>query len=225
MILGAAGCVSAPPYTRPIAPPAAQFVSGVHHRVEAGQTLWRISKIYDVDIDDILRVNHISGDAAIEIGQMLLIPNRLKQQNIPVKSSMDDFIWPLKGRVIAGFGVCYRNIMNKGINLQGPSGTDVLASRSGRVVFYAGDFGNFGKTIIIDHGDGLRSIYSRVSEVFVRPGEDVQRGVVIARIGSATGQQAVVWPPIAKAKRDKGVYLHFEIRKGALAQNPLFYLP
>jgi murein DD-endopeptidase MepM/ murein hydrolase activator NlpD len=197
----------------------------VHHRVEAGQTLWRISKIYDVDIDDILRVNHISGDAAIEIGQMLLIPSRLRQQNIPVKSSMDDFIWPLKGRVIAGFGVCYRNIMNKGINLQGITGTDVLASRSGRVVFYAGDFGNFGKTVIIDHGDGLRSIYSRVSEVFVRPGEDVQRGAVIARIGSATGQQAVVCLPIGKAKRDKGVYLHFEIRKGALAQNPLFYLP
>jgi len=210
IFLGLSGCVSAPPYTRPIAPPAAQFVPGVHHRVEAGQTLWRISKIYDVDIDEILRVNHISGDAAIEAGQMLLIPNRLKQQNVPVKSSMDDFIWPLKGRVIAGFGACYHNIINKGINLQGVTGTDVLAARQGRVVFYAGDFGNFGKTVIIDHGDGLRSIYSRVSEVFVRPGEDVQRGAVIARIGSA--------------KRDKGVYLHFEIRKGALAQNPLFYL-
>ncbi|MDP2044278.1 MAG: LysM peptidoglycan-binding domain-containing M23 family metallopeptidase [Candidatus Omnitrophota bacterium] len=211
IFLGLSGCASVPPYTRPIAPPVTQFVPGVHHRVEAGQTLWRISKIYDVDIDEILRVNHISGDAAIEIGQMLLIPNRLKQQNVPVKSSMDDFIWPLKGRVIAGFGVCYHNIINKGINLQGVTGTDVLAARQGRVVFYAGDFGNFGKTVIIDHGDGLRSIYSRVSEVFVRPGEDVRRGAVIARIGSA--------------KRDKAVYLHFEIRKGALAQNPLFYLP
>ncbi|MDD5097794.1 MAG: M23 family metallopeptidase, partial [Candidatus Omnitrophica bacterium] len=102
-------------------------------------------------------------------------------------------------------------IVNKGINLQGLNQTDILASRSGRVVFYVPELGNFGKTVIIDHGDGLRTVYSRVSEVFVRPGEDVQRGQVIARVGSTN--------------KDKSVYLHFEIRKGAIPQNPLFYLP
>jgi len=206
-----AGCASAPPYTGTIASPMVQSISGVHHRVETGQTLWKISRIYDVDIDDILRVNHLPEDAAIQTGQLLLIPNRLRQQNIPVKSSMDDFIWPLKGRVIAGFGVNYRNIMNKGVNIQGAIGTDILAARSGKVVFYASDFGNFGKTVIIDHGDGLRSVYSRASEIFVRPGETVERGTVIGRVGSSG--------------RDKNSYLHFEIRKSTLAQNPLFYLP
>jgi len=209
----AAGCASAPTYTRPLLPTTAQVVPGVHHRVEAGQTLWRISRIYDVDISDILRANHISEDAAVETGQLLLIPNRLRQQNIPVKSGTaggDDFIWPLKGKIIAGFGVSYRNIMNKGINIQGPAGADIVASRGGRVVFYADDFGNFGKTVIIDHGDGLRSVYSRASDIFLRGGENVQRGSVIGRVGSAG--------------RDKNDYLHFEIRKGALPENPLFYL-
>ena len=211
MLLGVAGCASAPTYTRPMAPAMAKASTGVHHRVEAGQTLWRISKIYDVDINDILRANNISEEATIEIGQMILIPNRLKQQNVPVRLSGDDFIWPLKGRVIAGFGASYRNIINKGLNIQGQPSADILAARSGKVVFYAADLGNFGRTVIIDHGDGLRSVYARASDVFVRPGDTVQRGSVLGRVGSGA--------------RDKNNYLHFEIRKGALPENPLFYLP
>ena len=211
VFLGLAGCATVPPYTGPSLPPLAQGVSGVHHRVEAGQTLWKISKLYDVDIDDIIRLNHISEDTAIEIGQELLIPNRYSRpQNIPIKSSGDDFIWPLRGRIIAGFGSNYHNLINKGINIQAPAGSNILATRSGRVVFYSNSFGNYGKTIIIDHGDGLRSVYSRASEIFVQPGENVQRGALVGRVGAST--------------RDKNSYLHFEIRKGIMPQNPLFYL-
>jgi len=211
MVLVVSGCASSPIYTGPRPPISRQEPSGIHHRVEAKQTLWRISKLYDVDIDDILRANNISEDATIEIGQLLLIPNRLTPQNRAIQSSGDDFIWPLQGKMLAGFGVNYRNLVNKGINIQPSIDTDILASRNGRVVFYAANFGNFGKTIIIDHGDGLRTVYSRLSEFFVRPGENVQRGALIGRIGSSP--------------RDKNKYLHFEIRKGAMPQNPLFYLP
>ncbi len=210
MIVGLAGCATVPPYTGPTIPLSAQGFSGLHHRVEAGQTLWRISKLHGVDIDDILRLNHISEDAAIEIGQVLLIPNRSSVQNIPIKSSGDDFIWPLRGRIIAGFGSTYRNLINKGINIQAPAGSAILATRSGRVVFYSSRFGNYGKTVIIDHGDGLCSVYSRISDIFVQPGQNVQRGALVGRVGASI--------------RDKNSYLHFEIRKGALPQNPLFYL-
>jgi len=212
IVLLLAGCASAPPYTGPVLPPLAQEAApGIHHRVETGQTLWKISRLYDVEIDDILRLNHLPEDAAIEPGQVLLIPNRKSLQNFAVKSSGDDFIWPLKGRVITGFGSNYHNLINKGINIQPSTGEDILASRSGRVVFYADHLGNFGKTIIIDHGDGLRSVYSRVLDVLVRLGDNVQKGALIGRVGTSA--------------RDKNIYLHFEIRKGALAQNPLFYLP
>jgi murein DD-endopeptidase MepM/ murein hydrolase activator NlpD len=210
MVIGIAGCSTVPPYTGPSLPVSAQGAGGAHHRVEAGQTLWKISKLYDVDIDDIIRLNHISEDAAIEIGQVLLIPNRLRPQNISIKSSGDDFIWPLRGRVISGFGFTYRNLINKGINIQAPAGSAILATRSGRVVFYSTSFGNYGKTVIIDHGDGLCSVYSRISEIFVQSGENVQRGALVGRVGASS--------------RDKNFYLHFEIRKGAISQNPLFYL-
>ncbi|HNW39692.1 MAG TPA: M23 family metallopeptidase [Candidatus Omnitrophota bacterium] len=211
IFLGLAGCETVPPYTGPILPALVQGSSGIRHRVEAGETLWRISKQYDVDIDDIIRLNRISEDSTIEIGQVLLIPNRSSRiQNIPVKSSGDDFIWPLKGRVISGFGSNYHNIINKGINIQAPAGSDILATRSGRVVFYSASFGNYGKTVIIDHGDGLRSVYSRISDILVQPGQNLQRGTLIGRVGTGI--------------RDKNSYLHFEIRKGAMPQNPLFYL-
>jgi len=210
MVSGLAGCATAPPYTGPVLPPLAKEIPGIHHRVEAGQTLWRISKLYGVDIDDIVRLNHISESSAIEIGQVLAIPTQAGVLKTPVKSSGDDFIWPLKGRVISGFGSTYRNLINKGINIQASAGADILACRSGRVVFYSSGLGNFGKTVIIDHGDGLRSVYSRISVIFVQPGENVSRGALIGRVG-ASG-------------RDKSSYLHFEIRKGAMPQNPLFYL-
>ena len=210
ILLGLAGCTTVPPYSGPSLPISAQAVGGVHHRVVAGQTLWKISKLYAVDIDEIIRLNHLSEDATIEIGQELLIPNRLKTQDIIIKSSGDDFIWPLRGRIITSFGLTYHNLINKGINIQAPAGSDILATRNGRVVFYARSFGNYGKTVILDHGDGLRSVYSRISEIFVQPGENVQRGALVGRVGTSV--------------RDKNSYLHFEIRKGAIAQNPLFYL-
>ncbi|MFA4993341.1 MAG: LysM peptidoglycan-binding domain-containing M23 family metallopeptidase [Candidatus Omnitrophota bacterium] len=212
VVLVVSGCASSPVYTVTRPPVSHQIVPGLAHRVEPKQTLWRISRMYNVDIDDILRANNISEDSTIEIGQVLVIPGRLKpQSDEPGLSSGDDFIWPLKGKIIAGFGVSYRNLINKGINIQVSMDADILASRSGKIVFYAADFGNFGRTLIIDHGNGLRSIYSGASDFFVQPGENVQRGALIGRIGSTF--------------KGKNNYLHFEIRKGAMPQNPLFYLP
>ena len=93
-----------------------------------------------------------------------------------------------------------------------PSGNlDVIASRNGRVVFLSENFGGFGKTLIVDHGDGLSTVYARNLAVFVKAGDNVQKGQLIARAGSAG--------------RDKNVYLHFEVRKGYVSQNPYYYLP
>ncbi len=210
IVLITSGCVSTPTYIAPRPPISRQVVPGIQHRVEPKQTLWRISRMYNVDIDDILRANNISEDATIEIGQVLLIPNRLKPQAEPVFSGGDDFIWPLKGKVLAGFGATYQNLINKGLNIQVPQDVDILASDGGKVVFYAANFGNFGKTLIIDHGNGLRSIYSRAAEFYVKPGENVRKGALIGRIS-----------PTFKGRNN---YFHFEIRKGSIPQNPLFYL-
>jgi len=204
------GCITVSPVKPPVAAVSAGM-AGVYHRVEKGQTLWRISKMYNVDLDEMARINRITDTANIEAGQLIFIPNRQKPQNFPANYFSDDFIWPIKGRVISFFGRAFNNIVNKGINIEPYASLTVVASRSGRVVFYSESFGSYGKTLIIEHGDGFSTVYARNAEIFVKPGDTVPRGFSIAKAGSAG--------------RDKSEYLHFEIRKGHIPQNPYFYLP
>lgn len=199
-ILFLSGCATVPQLKPPITPQ----IPGIYHRVERGQTLWRISKIYNVDLEEIVSINRISDAASIEVGQLIFIPRRNKPQYSPYKSpSQDDFTWPVKGRVITSFGQTYNNMINKGINIQPQKIRDVLAAASGRVVFYTDNFEGFGKTIIIDHNNGFMTVYAKNSEVFVKAGDFVQKGTPVAKVNN---------------------YLHFQIRKGHIPQNPYFYL-
>lgn len=185
---------------------------GIYHRVEKGQTLWKISKLYNVDLDEMMRINHLDDTSNIEINQMLFIPQAYRQNpaadNIPYS---EDFSWPLNGKIIAVFGQQINNMVNNGINIQAYIDSDVVASRSGKVIFCADQFFNFGKTIIIDHGDGFSSVYTGNSKVIVKTGDMVDKGRTIAKI--------------KKTEKDQNAYLHFEIRKGYTPQNPSFYLP
>lgn len=203
------GCATEP--TLVMRPSTTGTPSGLYHNVQKGETLWRISKLYNVDLDELIKINRISDATAIEVGQRILIPERYRKSSATTQSFTDDFIWPIEGKIISGFGQNFNNIINKGINIQPFGSRDVFASRNGKVVFYNDDFSGYGKTIIIDHGDGFSTVYARNHEVFIKPGDIIQKGTVIAKAGSAG--------------RDKNIYLHFEIRKGASSQNPLFYLP
>ncbi len=194
------GCATVPH----VGPVVTAQIPGIYHRVERGQTLWRISKTYNVDLDEIVKINRISDVTNIEVGQLIFIPHQNKPQYSTYKSSsQDDFIWPVKGKVITSFGQTFNNMVNKGINIQPYKTQDVLAASSGRVVFLANNFEGFGKTVIIDHGNGFLTVYAKNSEVFVKTGELVQKGNTIAKVNN---------------------YLHFQIRKGHIAQNPYFYL-
>jgi murein DD-endopeptidase MepM/ murein hydrolase activator NlpD len=202
------GCATAPL----IMPPVGQGMSGIYHRVQRKETLWRISRMYNVDLEDLARVNRISDTSSIEVNQLVFVPNRKREDRVKIADYTEsDFIWPVKGTVIAGFGQTFDNMINKGLNIRTWSNADVIAARSGRVVFYSADLAGFGKTLIIDHGDGFMTVYARNSQVFIRPGEMIKKGGLIAKAGS--------WG------RDRNTYLHFEIRKGSIPQNPYFYLP
>jgi LysM repeat protein len=185
---------------------------GVYHRVEKGQTLWKISKLYNIELEELMRINRISDTSNIEINQMLFIPQNHPQSPYTANiHSTEDFSWPLKGKIIAGFGQQTNNMINKGINIQAYTDSAVVAARSGRVIFCNENFLNFGKTIIIDHGDGFFSVYTGNSKVIVKTGDSVNKGTAIAKI--------------EKSGRAQNSYLHFEIRKGYNPQNPNFYLP
>jgi len=181
-----------------------------YHKVTRGQTLWRIARLYGMDLEELVNLNNIQDSSKLEVGRHLIIPTDRKTRTALPNNADEDFIWPIRGKVVSAFSQA-DNTPNKGINIEPTRSTDVLASRAGKVAFFNDDFLDLGKTIIVEHPGGFWTVYGRNLEVYVKPGDEVSKGMVIAKAGIAG--------------RERKTYLHFEIRKGSKAQNPLFYLP
>ena len=123
-----------------------------------------------------------------------------------------EYLWPVEGRVSSEFGP--RNIAvgssnHKGMDIACPTGTDVLASKAGTVIF-AGWSNGYGYLVQIEHEDGAVTYYGHNSSLLVSSGDEVEQGDVIALAGS-TG-------------RSTGPHCHFEIRIDGTPVNPRDYL-
>lgn len=124
------------------------------------------------------------------------------------------FIKPTSGRLTSPFGnrihpVTRARSFHSGIDLANSTGTAILASRNG-VVERVGYQGSYGNVVIINHGNGVTTLYAHLSGFNVRVGQNVQQGERIASMGS-TG-------------RSTGSHLHFEIRQNGNAVNPLSFI-
>jgi murein DD-endopeptidase MepM/ murein hydrolase activator NlpD len=133
----------------------------------------------------------------------------------PVKAAepagaMQSFRWPVKGRVIAGFGPKPNGGQNDGINLAVPEGTPVKAADDGVVAYAGNELKGYGNLVLIRHSNGFVSAYAHASELMVKRGDTIKRGQVIAN----AGQTGNVTSP----------QLHFEIRKGSTPVDPTKYL-
>jgi murein DD-endopeptidase MepM/ murein hydrolase activator NlpD len=120
------------------------------------------------------------------------------------------FRWPVRGRIIAGFGTKPNGEKNDGINLAVPAGTSVKAVEAGTVIYAGNELAGYGNLILIRHADGWVSAYAHNQDLLVKRGDVVKRGQIIAHAGM-TG--SVTSPQV-----------HFELRKGAKPVNPLDYL-
>ena len=96
---------------------------------------------------------------------------------------------------------------NDGINIAAPLGTPVRAADNGVVVYAGNELRGFGNLLLVRHADGWVSAYAHCDALLVKRGDQVKRGQVIARVG----QSGSVAAP----------QLHFELRKGAEAVDPL----
>ncbi len=191
--------------------PSSPRIAGVYHRVQKGQTLWRISQSYNVSIDEIIKINKLSDASKINKGQLLFIPRAKQVLIIETPAGKENFVWPLKGRILSFYGTKNGNISQRGINIQGKEGEKIIAARSGKVSFCSDYVKGYGKLIIIDHSDGFQTIYAHNYKNLIKQKQKVKQGTIIAKVGS-TGR---VFTP----------QLHFEIRKNFRPQNPLYYLP
>jgi murein DD-endopeptidase MepM/ murein hydrolase activator NlpD len=120
------------------------------------------------------------------------------------------FRWPVRGRVIAGFGRRPDGERNDGINLAVPEGTEVRAAEDGTVIYAGNELKSYGNLVLIRHENGWVSAYAHNSQLQVNRGDSVARGQVVALSGMTGG---VTTPQV-----------HFELRQDATPVDPLQHL-
>jgi murein DD-endopeptidase MepM/ murein hydrolase activator NlpD len=126
----------------------------------------------------------------------------------PIKAdAAPTFRWPVKGRVIAGFGPKPNGQQNDGINLAVPEGTPVKAAEDGVVAYAGNELKGYGNLVLVRHSNGYVTAYAHAKELLVKRGDSVKRGQVIAN----SGQTGNVDTP----------QLHFEVRKGPAPLDPM----
>lgn len=128
----------------------------------------------------------------------------------PAPRATARFAWPLQGKVIANFGPAGGGLHNDGINIAATLGTQVRAADNGVVAYAGNELRGFGNLLLIKHADGWTTAYAHNDRLLVQRGDSVTQGQVIATVGRTGNVDAP--------------QLHFEVRKGTQAMNPIEFL-
>jgi murein DD-endopeptidase MepM/ murein hydrolase activator NlpD len=153
------------------------------------------------------------GSSVAESGQSLRALGRFMERARPVLMALP-FRWPVRGPLNSRFGMRQspwtgEQELHRGLDISANRGTSVYAPASG-TVHLAGVNGEYGKTVVLDHGHDLRSLYGHLQDIRVKPGDRVEPGQVIALTGN-TG-------------RTSGPHLHYEIQVRGQAVDPRQFL-
>ena len=200
--------------------------AGVVHIVQPGQTLWRIARAYGIQLDVLAEANGIDDPSRVEVGTPIFVPGAtvtidvaaypapppgVGHKDVVRPEPSADFLWPVSGGAfMRPFGEPRRHHAHAGVDIRGTLGQDILASRDGVVAFGGGTKTGYGTMVVLDHGDGVQTLYAHAQKVLVKPGDAVRRGQPIAllgRSGNATTE-----------------HCHFEIRLENRAVDPMPFL-
>lgn len=167
--------------------------------------LERQQKLYEQQEDELLKQSK----------QLETVIQQLQAKS-KIKYSGGKLLWPVPSSdiITSPFGMRYHPIlkqskMHTGIDIAAEMGAPIVAAADGQVIF-AGYYGGYGYAVIIDHGDGISTLYAHNSVLLVKEGDMVKRGQVISKAGS-TGLST-------------GPHLHFEVRKNGVPVNPIDWL-
>ena len=208
-----------PPAPRAAPPPRGDSV----HVLRPGETVYRLSRYYEVPVEAIVRANGLVDVSDLAVGTRLRIPGARRRPpgddlslaavapGLPGGGPDTDlrFAWPLEGRLSSGFGRRGRR-PHQGIDISARPGTPIRAAEAGKVI-YSGWLGGYGRVVIVKHAGRYSTVYAHNRANKVRVGQFVERGDVVALVGSSG--------------RSSGPHVHFEVRRDDRAQNPLRFLP
>jgi len=192
-------------------------VTGIVHKVREGETVYSIAKKYKTDAQKI--VNFPFNDFAdletfaLNVGQTLIVPDGVQPQAPAIvrpvppiaAGGTGQFLWPVGGS-ITQYPVWY----HMAFDIANPSLPGVAVAESGTVVLVEYLRYGYGQHVIVDHGDGMSTLYAHMSEIYVKVGDRVARGQIIGKMGS-TG-------------RSTGPHLHFEVRRNGTPVDPRPFL-
>jgi len=193
---------------------------GILHQVRFGETLVSIANFYGVSQQKIIEANggFLYFLFPLKTGRVLFIPDVLpKIVSEKIKSYYEKrkiFCSPMSGSYSSGFGwrihpITLKRQFHTGLDIRARIGTPVFAAGPGSVIV-AGELNGYGKAVVINHQNGLSTLYAHNSVILVRPGQYVKKGQIIARSG--------------KSGTANGPHLHFEVRKNGIPQDPALYL-
>lgn len=186
------------------------------HRVAEGETLSHIAGQYGITLSELLAANRITNPDLIKVGQNLQIPGESPQPIVSAatttgqagKIQIGGWGWPVAGEITSQFGI-RGDRPHEGIDIGAASGAAIKAPEKGRVV-WAAPRGTYGLTVIIDHGNGIRSLYAHCSKLLVQEGQQVAKNQALALVGT-TG-------------RSSGPHLHMEVLRQGVPLDPLLFL-
>src|SRR3989338_8678828 len=210
-------------------------VDGVLHNVKRGQNLNTISELFQVPKEIIAQQNKIQGGYLLA-GQQLIIPEGKPIVESPPKPpkavtgkpatpkfnpkfpQIKDFTSEPTYGIFQMPCDCYRTqgftASHFGIDYQRKGGSAIFAAEAGTVV--RSDYGwngGYGNVVVIDHGNGVQTLYAHNKENYVVKGDTVIRGQPIAFMGKS----GRVYGPT-------GVHVHFEVHVKGVKKNPMIYL-
>ncbi len=182
---------------------------GILYRMKKGKDLTAVAKKYKVELGKIFAANKLKNPDFIPVGTVVFIPDARPQNIFP------GFLWPTAARVITcGYG-WRRNPFDRR-RREFHQGMDIRAryerirsTKFGKIT-YSGWLGGYGKSIIVAHPGGLKTLYAHLSKIYVRRGQYVKQGQFIGRTGN-TG-------------RSTGAHLHLEVIRRGRPINPFTYL-
>lgn len=124
----------------------------------------------------------------------------------PAENETVDWMWPAEGKVLATFD----EVKNKGLDISGKLGQDVLAAGAGKVMYAGSGIRGYGNLVIIKHTGNLLSAYAHNKAILVKEGQSISKGQKIAEMGNSDSDT---------------VKLHFEIRQQGKPVDPSRFLP
>lgn len=138
------------------------------------------------------------------------VPTQRYTTKSPPARSGKTFAWPVKGRVISGFGKKKTGFHNDGVNIAVKEGTPIRAAENGVVAYVGNEMRSFGNLLLISHADGYVTAYGHTQKIVVKKGDAVKKGDIVAYAGSSGN--------VTESQ------LHFEIRKKGQAVDPVALL-